>query len=70
MSHIAIIEGISGIERFLNPDAPKGEVTEVKKAKRFRSEKAAEQAATEHIGNHPRVIQRAMKYRVVPAEGL
>lgn len=63
MSHVAVIVGIMGGERYL---AKGHEVTEVKKARKFRSEKAAEQAALAHIRAYPPVIQRAMKYQVKP----
>jgi hypothetical protein len=64
MSHVAIIVGIAGGERYL---AHGKETIEAKQARKFRSEKAAEQAARDHIRAHPPFIQRLMKYQVRPA---
>lgn len=62
-AHVAVIVGISGLERYL---VRQGEVTERKRARKFRSEQSAARAADEHIKAQPGVIQRAMKYRVEP----
>lgn len=64
MSHVAIIVGVLGGKRFL---ADRTEVSEAKRAKKFRSERAAEEAAKAHIAAFPAVIQRHMTYEVVPA---
>lgn len=66
-SHVAVIVGISGAERYLGRD--RREVPEKKEAKRFRSPDAAERAAKAHIEAFPPVITRSMKYRVIPADG-
>lgn len=65
MSHVAVIVGISGLERYL--DRERRETTDKKQAKRFRSPVAAESAAKAHIGAFPPVIQRQMGYQVVEA---
>lgn len=64
MSHVAVIVGVSGEERFL---ADHRVVSEKKQAKKFRSEASAETAAKAHIAAFPAVIQRHMTYQVVPA---
>lgn len=64
MSYVAVIEGISGVERFLSRDGP--ETPEKKNARRFRSEATAIAAAKAHVNAFPKVITRAMKYRVEP----
>lgn len=66
MSYVAVISGISGVERYLGRD--KCETPEKKKAKRFRSEDSARRAAEEHVQAFPPVITRAMQFRVEPAE--
>lgn len=63
MSYVAIIEGIAGGERFLKG---RTETPEEKAAQRFRSERAAEEAARRHIQSFPPVIQRAMRFKVEP----
>lgn len=65
MAHLAKIIGLV-TERYLTKS--RDESPDKKRAKRFRSEKAAEQAAQEHIKAFPPVIQRAMKYQVLPEE--
>lgn len=65
MSHLAKITGIGGDTRFL---ADREEVTEAKRARKFRSEKAAETAAQAYIESFPPVIQRSMNFEIVPAE--
>lgn len=62
MACIATIVGISGLERYL---AHGREVTERKLARRFRSVRAASEAAEAHINAFPRVVARAMAYKVV-----
>jgi hypothetical protein len=66
MSFLAIIGGISGLERYLGVDGV--ETLDLKKAKRFRSEASATAAARAHVNAFPPVITRAMKYKVLPAE--
>jgi hypothetical protein len=61
MSFVAIITGIAGEDRFLSPTV---ETAEARRAKRFRSEGAAEAAAQAHVRLHPAVIQRHLTYRV------
>lgn len=65
MSHVAIIVGVSGIERYLRG---REESVDQKRAQRFRTERAAERAAISHINAFPPVVQRYMAYRVRPAE--
>lgn len=62
-AHVAIISGISGCERYL---ARGRETPEEKRARRFRSAEAAREAAQAHIGTYPKVVQRAMGFRVEP----
>jgi hypothetical protein len=62
MSHVAVIVGISGNERFLARE--NGETAEKKRARRFRSEDSAKRAAESHIVGHAPVIARALSYRV------
>jgi hypothetical protein len=64
MTFVAIIEGISGTERFLSRAGP--ETPEKKNARRFRSEATAAAAAKAHVNAFPPVITRAMKFRVEP----
>lgn len=64
MSFVAIITGIAGGERFL--DRARAETPDPKKAKPYRSERAATTDAKAHVESYPAVIQRAMKYRVEP----
>lgn len=64
VSHVAKITGIAGETRYL---ADRAEVTEVKRARKFRSEQAAETAAKAHIKAFPPVIQRSMAFEIVPA---
>lgn len=62
MSHVAIIVGIAGGERYL--DRERVETTELKRAKRFRSPVSAEQAARAHVDAFPPCIRRNMAFRV------
>lgn len=66
MSCLAKITGISGIERYLARDG--SETPEKKRAKRFRSEDAARQAARTHVAVFAPVVQRLMRYEAVPAD--
>jgi hypothetical protein len=61
MSHVVVIEGISGLPRYL---ARGREVNEQKLARRFRSEESAATAARDHINAFPRVIARQMRFEV------
>lgn len=63
-THVAVIVGISGNERFL---CHREVVDDRKLAQRFRSEKSARIAADAHLKEWPGVIQRQMKFRVEPA---
>ncbi len=65
MSHVAIITGISGVERFLKG---RSETPEAKEAQRFRSEETARRAAQAHIEAFPPVVRRQMKFIVKPIE--
>jgi hypothetical protein len=76
MSHVAIIVGVSGNERYLSreyhaahPRAAAGvtETTERRRAKPFRSENSAQAAADLHLKSFAPHIQRAMAYRVEAA---
>jgi hypothetical protein len=60
-THVVIIEGLSGRQRYL---ARGLEVDEQKHARRFRSEGSATAAARAHIEAFPRVIQRQMRFEV------
>lgn len=64
MAHVAVIVGISDVERFLAPNGT--ESWEEKGARRFRSPETAKAAAQAHIKAFPPVIQRYMKFRVEP----
>jgi hypothetical protein len=64
MSHVVVIEGISGCTRYL---AQGREVNEQKHARRFRSPESAAAAARHHIEAFPRIIQRQMRFEVRPA---
>lgn len=70
MSHLAIIIGISGCERYLARDGatPNGEVERVNEARRFRAADSAERAAREHIGRFAPCVQRHMGFVVKPAD--
>lgn len=61
MAYRVVIVGISGAERFLRE---RDETPEEKKALRFRSERAAEDAAKAHIDAFPAVIRKSMAFRV------
>jgi hypothetical protein len=63
MSFVAVIVSIAGDERFLGPHH---ETFEEKKARKFRSEAAAEKAAKAHVEAFPRCISRQMRFRVEP----
>lgn len=60
----AVIEGIGGEERYL--DRKGGETVVARRIWHFRTETAAATAARAHIDAYPRVVQRAMRFRVVP----
>lgn len=64
MTYIAVIEGISGAQRYLERGR---ETPEEKKARRFRSEESAKAAAEAHINAFPPVVRRQMKFEVRPA---
>lgn len=61
-SFIVIVTGIAGGERFLGDGK---EVEAAQRARRFRSDVAAKEAAKAHIGQYAPVVQRTMRYRVV-----
>jgi hypothetical protein len=65
LAHLVVIEGISGLQRFL---AHRREVNDQKHAQRFRSEQSAAVAAREHIAAYPPVVQRQMRFTVRGAE--
>ncbi len=58
-----IVEGISGLERYL---ARGRETPEEKEARRFRSDRAATEAADAYIKAYPACIARQMKFKVEP----
>lgn len=64
MSFIVIVTGIAGGERYL---ADPREVEQRERARKFRSDRAAIEAATAHMQSFAPVVQRAMAYRVEAA---
>lgn len=62
VSHVAVIVGISGKEFVLDRALRIAE--ERKKAKTFRSERAAHEAAQQHIAAQAPCVARGMAYRV------
>lgn len=62
-SCVAVIVGLSGLERYLGDE---GEVPALKRARRFRSERSADEAARIYLGTQAPCIQRLLKYRVEP----
>lgn len=68
MSHVAVIVGISGRERFLARDARlHPETTERKRAKGFRSDSAAKRAAEGYLERYQPCVRKHMAFRVEPA---
>jgi hypothetical protein len=61
VSHVVVIEGISGLQRYL---AHHREVNDQKHAQRFRSEQSAAIAARQHVNAFPRIIARQMRFEV------
>lgn len=70
MSHVAVIVGISGRERYLARagTSRNGEVPDRKHARRFRCAASAETAAQTHIATFKPLVQRLVSYRVEPAD--
>jgi hypothetical protein len=63
-AHVAVIVGISGNERFL---CHREVVDDRQLAQRFRSERAAIEAANAHLKAFPAIISRNMTSRAEPA---
>lgn len=61
MNYVVVVRGIAGGERFL---AQEREVELREQARKFRSDRAAIDAASDHLAQFAPVIQRQMGYRV------
>jgi hypothetical protein len=62
VAFIVIVTGLGGGEFYL--DKSSVEVSQKERARRFRSDRAAMDAAAEHLQMFAPVVQRAMAYRV------
>jgi hypothetical protein len=67
MRYAVVIVGVSGNERYL---ADQHETTELRRADRFASERAAEVAAKARIAREAPVVRKHMGFRVEPVRSL